>query len=269
MLDDSGRTSQTDRKFVADVADVSFSNHLFLRLVAARRRFTNVDFKYSIFDTSYMRDCQFDSCDFTGCRFVGTNLYGSSFSGCKFDYAIFERTHVDTALLDTECPAFENLKARFARTLRVNYQQLGDAQAANKAMRVELAATEDHLYKAWHSNESYYRYKYRGWNRVKHFFDWLQFKILDHVWGNGESAGRLLRFVIVILFIMACYDVLKFGDPHRIDSYSSAFLTASEIFLGVLAPDSYPRWYLALVTFVRLVAVGFFLSVIIKKFNRR
>ena len=129
-------------------------NQLFVRLVAKKKRFTKVDFTYSIFDGCNMRDCVFDSCNFTGCRFVSTNLYGSTFSGCMFDYATFERTTIDSHVLDSECPPFENLKIRFARTLRVNYQQLGDAGAVNKAICVELRAAELHLRKAWQSNES-------------------------------------------------------------------------------------------------------------------
>ena len=113
-----------------------YSNYLFTRLVAKDKRFTKVNFRYSFFEYSYLRDCHFDSCDFTGCRFTNTNLSGSKFSGCKFDYASFEKTLVEPAILETECPGFENLKLRFARTLRTNFQQLGDASAANKAMNV-------------------------------------------------------------------------------------------------------------------------------------
>ena len=52
-----------------------------------------------------------------------------------------------------------------ARSLRVNYQQLGEAKSANKAIHIELQATKTHLYKAWHSQETYYREKYAGWAR--------------------------------------------------------------------------------------------------------
>ena len=75
------------------------------------------------------------------------------FTGCKFDYSIFERTLIDADLLDTECPGQENLKMRFARTLRMNFQQVGDAKAANRAIKVELQATMAHLHKAWRSTE--------------------------------------------------------------------------------------------------------------------
>ena len=81
MLSDSHRVTQIDKLFDGDVSDEQFSNQLFIRLTAKGKRFTNVDFKYSVFDSCYLRNCVFDSCDFIGCRFVGTNLHGSAFSG--------------------------------------------------------------------------------------------------------------------------------------------------------------------------------------------
>src|SRR5664279_5375622 len=144
-LVDSSRVQATDKWFRNDVSGISFPNYLFVRLVANKRRFTGVDFKYALFDTCYLRNCVFDSCDFTGCRFIGTNLHGSTFAGCKFDYVNFERTLIDNDILETGCPGHENLKMRFARTLRMNYQQIGDAKSANKAISVELQETEVHL----------------------------------------------------------------------------------------------------------------------------
>jgi hypothetical protein len=183
----SNRTTVADHRVRADISGGNLGNCLFVRLVAKKRTFRNVDFKYSIFDMCYFRDCLFDSCDFTGCRFVGSNLYGAKFSGCNFEYSWFERTLIDNSILDTECPGLDNLKLKFARTLRMNYQQIGDAQSANKAIGVELEAKQSDLYKAWHSNESYYRKKYAGLRRLRVFAKWLSFKILDIVWGNDGS----------------------------------------------------------------------------------
>src|SRR5450432_1346443 len=129
MLTASNRVHQIDKSFDSDVSEAQFTNQLFVRLVTKGTRFTNVDFKYSIFDTCYLRSCTFDSCDFTGCRFSGTNLEGSSFAGCKFAYSFFEKTVIDNDILDVGCPGEENLKMKFARTLRMNYQQLGDAKS--------------------------------------------------------------------------------------------------------------------------------------------
>jgi hypothetical protein len=219
---------------------------------------------------SYLRDCHFDSCDFTGCRFTNTNLAGSKFSGCKFDYVSFEKTLVEPAILETECPGFENLKLRFARTLRTNFQQLGDANAANRAMNVELSATATHLKKAAWSNESYYRKHYAGWTRLEVVFEWAFFNALDFIWGNGENPWRLFRFLILILASMAVYDTVYYGgDPGKVGSYWASTTKSFAVFFGTSAPEDYSRLYLAMITCIRLVLVGFFLSIIIKRFNRR
>lgn len=261
--------SLTDQRFATDESDQKYINHVFVRLSAKGRKFTNVDFRYSTFDACYLRDTKFDSCDFTGCRFIATNLHGAKFLGCRFEYTTFERTMIDSAILDTECPSRENLRVRFARALRMNYQQLGDAAAVNKAMKVELEATNTHLYKAWASDEDYYRKKYVGWLWWKMLCQWVFFRLGDFVWGNGESALRLLRFVLIIMLCMTIYEVLSFGDPHMVGSYATAFLRSSEVFMGLPAPAEYPKPYIAIVTLIRLVAIGFLLSIIIKKFNRR
>jgi hypothetical protein len=265
----SNRKHHIDEKFDSDIENAEFSNRLFIRLVAKEKRFENVDFKYTIFDTCYLRNCVFDSCDFTGCRFISVNFYGASFSGCKFDYATFERTIINGDILDIACPGLENLKLKFARTLRMNFQQLGDSTSANKAIKVELDATEAHLYKAWKSNESYYRKKYRGLNRAGKFFEWLKFKTLDFIWGNGESAYKLVRSIFIVLALMTLYDVFVFKDATKINNYWNSFLMTPEIFLGVTSPLNYHKFYLALIVLTRLLAIGFFISILIKRFNRR
>jgi hypothetical protein len=176
-------------------------------------------------------------------------------------------------------PAQENLNYANDQTaislvnhgsLRTNFQQLGDADALNKAMRVELSATEIHLKKAWQSNESYYRSHHPGvLSRTLAFLEWLKFKVLDFIWGNGENLFRLVRFVLIVLVLMALGDVAVYGDPGRVQSYGASFIRSFAIFFGTLIPDDYGKAYLALITCVRLVIVGFFLSIIIKKFSRR
>ncbi|MNK86673.1 Pentapeptide repeats (8 copies) [compost metagenome] len=269
MLANSGKVELKDQKFIVDVSEGSHSNTHFVRLVAKGHRFVNVDFKYCTFDACYLRNCQFDSCDFTGCRFVGTNLRGSSFSGCKFEYATFERTDIDSDVLSNGCPRNENLKIRFARSLRMNYQQLGDALSVNKAIEIELNATEEHLYKAWHSNESYYRKKYKSWHRAVQFLRWSNFKLLDLLWGNGESTWKLIRAVLVVCVLMTLFDVLNYRDVSLVQNYWIAFWQAPQVFLGTTKPVHFPSTYIALVTLLRLVLFGFFMAIIVKRFNRR
>ena len=213
-MKNSGRVIQSDKRFCSSaVRDEKLINVLFERLVAMKVQFNQVDFSYCIFDAAYLRNCSFIDCNFTGCRFLNSNLSGTSFHGCKFDYATFEKTYIDNDVLDTGCPGFENLKLKFARSLRLNYQQIGDAKSSNKAMAIELEATESHLFKAWNSKEAYYRHKYKDLKRFKVFMDWLCFKALDIIWGNGESALKLVRTVLWALLIIAAVHLLIFEDP--------------------------------------------------------
>lgn len=265
----SGRVKLEDKRFDANVATAKFLNHFFLRLVAKERHFQNVDFRYCIFDACYLRDCTFDSCDFTGCRFIGTNFHGSSFPGCKFEYAVFERTDIDDDVLANNCPGYENLKRKFARTLRMNYQQLGDSESVNKAISVELEATNAYLYKSWRSNERYYRKKYKEWVRVGQFFKWANFKALDWIWGNGESAYKLGRAALFVLAAIAVIDATVFRDAGQVQSYAKAILVSPQILLGVEVPEAYGASYLSVIVFTRLVLFGFFMSIVIKRFNRR
>lgn len=269
MLKDSGRTILIDNRFNSDVKNERYLNHLFTRLVAKKIQFKDVDFRYCIFDSAYLRNCTFDDCNFTGCKFLDSNLVGSSFTGCIFDYATFERTHIDNDILESGCPSRENLRLRFSRSLRMNYKELGDAKSANRAISIELQATEEHLKKAWSSTESYYRKKYRGFSRLKSFFEWVEFKILDLIWGNGESTLKLLRFAIIVMVIITLVDVIKSGNSNQLNEYIETFFKSPQILLGTEKPVFNSSWYVTSILFTRLVLFGFFMSIIIKRFNRR
>jgi Pentapeptide repeats (9 copies) len=269
MMLPSNRTRIEDARFDVDISDVNHSNHLFVRVVAKGRLFTRVDFRWSIFDSSYLRNCKFVSCDFTGCRFISNQFHGSSFSLCKFDYATFERTYIDDQILVSESPHLENIRMRFARTLRMNYQQTGDARAVNRAMRVELEAQKTHLYKAWRSEDSYFRLKYKGGRRVAMFLDWSRFKILDLVWGNGESLLKLGRAILVVLLAIALYDIVMFRDHWKVYSYLRAIVEAPQEFFGVRTPIYFSHSVLTAIVASRLLMFGLFTSIVVKRYNRR
>lgn len=269
MLRDNRRVRSEDQMFDAEVVNQGFVNHLFIRLVAKEKKFSKVDFKYSIFDACYLRNCSFEFCDFTGCRFVSTNLQGSTFSGCTFDYTIFEKTAIADDILESECPNRENLKAKFARTLKTNYQQLGEARSVNKAIAVELQATKTHLHKAWASKESYYRRKYKGLKQVAMFFEWLSFRLLDFLWGNGESVLKLVRSIALIFVAMTAYEVTKYRNAQEISSYWRALVEAPEVFLGTRVPQQYSHLYITAVLAMRLIIFGALISIILKRYNRR
>lgn len=272
-IDDSGRETLTDKKINSHISNEKFENRLFIRLIVKDKHFEKVSFKYTNFESSYLRGCKFDSCDFTGCKFVGTNFSGAKFIGCKFDYTIFEKTIIDNDILDNCCPSQENLKLKFARTLRVNFQKLGDSDSVNKAIKVELDATKEHLHKAWHSNESYYRQKYKNIKRIEMFFYWLNFSFWDLIWGNGEDILKLIRSVFVFFILMGLFDIVinqnQYLTSNSFDFIWQMPVKIPAIFFATLSSPNYPLWYTTLVFVVRLVFFSLFTSVVIKRLNRR
>lgn len=269
MLVDNTIIRIEDQRFVSGEKDKDYRRHFFLRLVAKEIEFQSVNFSYCTFDSCYLRKCRFIKCNFTGCKFLSTSFYGSVFSYCTFDYAIFEKTIIADDILSTQAPERENLKAWFARSLRVNFQQLGQAESVNKAIKVELSATRTHLYLAWSSNSDYYREKYPGFKRGVSFLKWLWFSILQVLWGNGESVPRLLFSMLGVFVLMAIYHGSRSVAPRQIDSYWSGLLAAPEIFLGVRSFRSDAYWYLTAVAATRLLFFAALASILLKRFNRR
>lgn len=265
LLRPSNRVVCVDQAIAHDLDHEEFKNYQFIRLVATKKKFTECDFRNCEFDAAYLRNCTFDSCNFTGSKFKDTNLRGSKFIGCTFDYAQFFHTHVDPEILDTGCPSTENLQQVFARTLRINFGQVGDAAAANRAIIVELEATRVHLYKACCSRASYYRKKYQGFKRFKMYLKWLGFISLDFFWGNGESPLKLIRSLAIAAVLIALTEVFLLRDPYILSSYTSALLQTPEILLGVTTPNEFSSLALAGIAILRYIMIGCLVAILIKR----
>lgn len=266
----SNRTILIDHYVDKDINNGSdeYRFHTFIRLNAKKKSFKNINFEHCVFDSCYFNNCAFDSCTFTGGRFIGSNFHKCNFVGCNFRYTVFERTQIDADILDSEAPLEENLRMRFSRSLRMNYQQLGDAKAVNKAIRVELEATSIYLYKSWSSNTTYYK-KYSGFKRIFQFFKWLDFWIMDSIWGNGESALKLLRSVLLTIVFISFIDTINYHDPFNLKDYWHGFQNSSAIFFGFNIPSVYPELYIAFIASIRLTLFALFTAILVKRFNRR
>jgi uncharacterized protein YjbI with pentapeptide repeats len=158
-----------DKEFDSDVTD-SFERKELIRLFAVGITFTGVAFKQAVLVNCYFRNCTFIRCDFTGTQIKDCNLKGSSFEGCQFRYTSWEKTLLDEEFLDRCLPPEENLARDLVRSLRVNFAQIGNYDAVNKAAAIEVALTGRHLFNAAYSRQGYYRSwpKYQGINRLTH-----------------------------------------------------------------------------------------------------
>ncbi|WP_331695575.1 pentapeptide repeat-containing protein [Pseudomonas sp. ZY71] len=264
----SDRWIDVELKTVENDQD-TFHRKVLTRVSAKNVIFKNVSFFQTIFDTCYFNHCVFDSCNFTGCRFISCNLNQSTFPGCKFEYAIFERSQIDDDILNA-APERNNLKLKFARTLRMNYQQIGDAKAVNRAIVVELEATEIFLKESWSSNSDYHRKKYVGLSRVWQFFKWIEFRALDFIWGNGESVTKLLKSIIWVIFAVGLIDMIYSPDAKPFSGFLQSFFDAPALFLGVKPlPDVIPPLLSASIAALRLLGFAFLTAILVKRFGRR
>jgi hypothetical protein len=272
----------TEKKFIEKkqyyvLKDNKFGMHLFIRAVAKNIIFENVDFSKTYFENSYLRDCRFIRCNFEGGKFTGSNLIGSYFEDCNFDYVTFEKTFVDDEIF--ECaPKKDNLRYKFARSLKLNYASIGDYIKASKAVTIELEATKSHLKDSWLSGEEWYKLKYGGIKkRLEQFWKWFKVSLLDFLWGNGESLWRLVRFNILIFVALTIYHVIEKKEniaPKILDIF---FIKIPANYFDIEILDStgknyfeyYPSWLSLLLVITRLICFGLLMSIIIKKYNRR
>lgn len=271
ILTKGNREVVTDFYVANDITSepTRFEFKVFVRLNAKKVSFKKVSFQHCVFDGCYFNTCVFNSCNFTGCRFLGSNFHQSTFAGCDFAYATFERTEIDHEILVSEAPRAENLKMRFARSLRMNYQQIGDAKAANKAISLELKATSEYLYKSWRSRETYYKEKYAGLKGIAQFGKWLKHWIFQFAWGNGESILKLLRTIIICILVITGYDTIAHGNAQNLSDYWNSLQSAPAVFLGISHPPSYPVVILSVITVTRFIAIALLAALLVRRFGRR
>lgn len=284
-LIDSKRFELKDKMFFSDLKEgkyfyiehLKFEKYLFTRAVATNFLFKNIDFSKAIFDSCYLKDCRFTNCNFVGAKFTNCNLQGSYFEFCNFDYVIFEKTFVDDEIFSC-APKRNNLKYKFARSLKLNYASIGDYIKASNAVKIELKATKSHLYDTWSLSDEYHLSKYGGIRRRSlQFWKWLKVCILDLLWGNGESLWRLIRFNLILFFILTVYHILHERTTDIITILNTFSVKVPSNYFGIsVKGDSnenyffyYPEWLNLFLVITRLICFGLLMSIIIKKYNRR
>lgn len=273
----SSTSKYIDKKRYFVLNGNKFITYLFVRAVAKDMIFENVDFSKAYFENSYLRDCRFYRCNFEGAKFTGSNLIGSYFEDCNFDYVTFEKTFIDDEIF--ECaPKKDNLRYKFARSLKLNYASIGDYIKASKAVTIELEATKSHLKDSWLSGEEWYKLKYGGIRkRSEQFLKWFKVSLLDFLWGNGESLWRLIRFNLIIFFILTLYHIHSKSliDIFEIIKVFTVNIPSNYFGLNVLDSeqknyfDYYPTELSLVLVIIRLISFGLLMSIIIKKYNRR
>lgn len=263
-LKDNKKPKLEDAEFTADASSEDFTRHHMVRVFAVGRVFTKVSFKQTNFLECYFRNCRFIGCDFTGAFIKETNLRGSQFENCTFRYTTWEKSHLDDDFLDRCLPSEENLARDLVRSLRVNFSEIGNYEAVNRAASIEVRLTGQHLYKAAYSNESYYRSKYKGWPRFTHAVQHARWKALDLLWGNGESIIRIIFSCFVAILAVS---ILYSRETEL--SLADALTESIWQFWGKQYAQPMPPIYTLALTITQFVAFGLFMAILIKRLSRR
>jgi len=254
----------------SSVHDGNYSSHHFKSVSAKAKTFSNVIFHQCIFESTYFRNCKFINCDFQGSIFKDCYLHGSIFANCSFWYVRFEKCQIDDDLIDHCLPKEENLARDLVRSLRINYAQIGSPEGVNKAAAHEVELTGRHYFKAAFPTSEYYQLaKYSGWNRIRYIFKYFNWKLLDVLWGNGESPSRVLRNagLCVTLGVAAWH----LSDPRGFDLFLSRMISAIAYFFSCPYPsgETLPLWLSVWITIGRIVLTALFLAIVVKRLARR
>lgn len=254
-----------DKDLPAGLRDTDLSRKELCRVSAVNQVFTAVTFKQCVFSACYFRNCRFVRCDFTGADIKESNFRGAQFDECIFKYTTWEKTLIDERFLDTCLPSEENLARDLVRSLRVNFSQIGNYEAVNKAASIEVQLTGQHLYNAAYSRQSYYRAKYKGLDRVKHALQHLRWKSLDLLWGNGESILRVVLSGVVVVLVAAAVYMREVPAASFLEAIFGAFGHFWGVQFGALMPPT----YVVVLTILRFVLFGLFMAILIKRLSRR
>jgi hypothetical protein len=79
----------------------------------------------------------------------------------------------------------------------------------------------------------------------------------------------LVRTTGIIVATLAVIDATFFNNWRLVENYISGLGKSLQIFFGTVTPKPYPSWYLTVILVGRLVMFSFFMSIVIKRFNRR
>jgi len=254
-----------DIEYIENILGEDLSQHEYFKTYAVNIQFKDVNFKQCVFDTSYFRKCKFISCNFTGSIFKNCNFQGAQFDNCNFSYTQWEKTIIEESFLNHCLPSEENLARDLVRSLRVNFSQIGNYSAVNTAIRIEIQYTGIHLYNAAFSRKSYYRAKHKGLDRLSIAYRYIVWKILDILWGNGESLMRVSRTAIIIIGIVALYLWQESNFIRFRDSVSTSFFG----FWGIYTGTSLSSSMVAIFVISRLVLFGLFMAILVKRLSRR
>lgn len=247
-----------------------YSRHHFKGVFATKITFEDVVFNQCVFEACYIRNCTFINCNFKGSVFKDTYLHGTNFRNCGFWYVRFDKCQIDSGLIDQCLPKEENIARELVRSLRVNYAQIGSYEGVNKAAAYEVCLTGRHYFKAIIQNSEYYTLeKYQGWSRFLYAARYCSWKLMDVLWGNGESLWKVIRSAGVTVIVGSLlWHLLEPGGASILLQRTG---TIAALFFATPSPNglAVPFWLGVSISIARIILTALFLAVLVKRLARR
>lgn len=232
--------------------------------------FRDCDFSHSLVKSSYFHRATFIRCKFVGTAFVDTNLRGAKFEWCDFEYATFRNTPVLVREVLKNAPNWENARRELARSLRKNYDALGDVDSAREAFFAEMEASCEHWRSAARGVTQYYIGHYQTMARLIAGLRYVSLTFSRWTWGYGESPLRLAISILVLNVLLALALVRDTGCSNL--PMLQALSLQLQTFLGAVDPASTCKpspGFMALETFCRLVTLGLVGTLVVRRFAGR
>lgn len=124
--------------------------------------------------------------------------------------------------MEDSLPRPPNLREHLCRNLAIQSADLGLSDETRRYRISEIAAREEHLWKAVWSESDWYQSHFTGQRRYRALRQWLWSKVNGLLWGYGEHLTVLFRnlaVAVVVLFpsLYRLSDDLKHDDGTSLD----------------------------------------------------
>jgi hypothetical protein len=224
-----------------------------------------------------MRKAKFNNVDFTGSFFTDCNLEKASFQAVQLRYVRFLRCILNYREILQSLPVEPIIAISLLKALRQNATMMGSNEVGDAILLQEIKLETHEFKNQFLGVSTYYKDRYKNFDKLKSFLLFLCNKISEFCWGYGIKLRSLFRsaLLIVVLFAFIFYlGTFKFCDSSPIslgvwDSLYFSIVTFTTLGHPLYAPISlFCQAACAIESFLGVLFLGFFAASVYRKFSR-
>lgn len=259
------------------ISQKTINNSTFAKMGFKESTFDQCDFSFCTFVDCYFKSSKFLQVNFTSCKFINCTFDGPKlyFENCKFNYAIFENCYIPYDKMKGNFPKEEeNLRIDICKNLSLQCLSLGDIVNYKKYLFEQRHAEEIHeIRKLFHKSGSYYDKKYNLWEGIGGLFNFIRSKISRFLWGYGEKISTLIRNILLVILIFSLVYLFNgdFQSNNFISQFGVALYKSVCSFFNISSYESVKSFYIVplIESIIGIILIGFFVSALFRRINRR